>query len=87
MIAVLGKGVPPENYDFSGMSGGPMLTVVEQGGTRSQSLAGVVYQGPNPSENECEAIAGLEIIKARRSHFILPDGMLDARRWADLHVR
>jgi hypothetical protein len=35
LIAVLGGGVPPENYDFGGISGGPMVAVVEQGGLRS----------------------------------------------------
>jgi hypothetical protein len=37
--------------------------------------------GPDTSENPEEAIAGLEIIKARRAHFVLPDGSLDATRW------
>jgi hypothetical protein len=84
LIAVLGGGIPPENYDFGGMSGGPMLTVIETGALRSWSLAGVIYAGPNPSPDEREAIAGLEIIKARRANFILPDGRLDVRRWDDL---
>jgi hypothetical protein len=33
------------------------------------------------SENQEEAIAGLEIIKARRAHFLLSDGGLDRARW------
>jgi hypothetical protein len=87
LIAVLGQGIPPENYDFGGMSGGPMLTVIEDGILRSWSLAGVIYQGPNPSLDPDQAIAGLEIIKARRAHFILPDGTLDIRRWDELSPR
>ena len=84
LIDVMGHGLPPDNYDFRGMSGGPMLTVVETGTLRSWSLAGVIYEGPNPSPDEAQAIAGLEIIKARRAHFILPDGQLDIRRWDEL---
>ncbi len=84
LIDVLGLGLPPVNFDFRGMSGGPMLTVVETASIRSWALAGVIYQGPNPADDETQAIAGLEIIKARRAHFILPDGQLDTRRWSDL---
>jgi hypothetical protein len=84
LIAVLGQGLPPENFDFGGISGSPMLSVVEQNGLRSWSLAGVIYEGPNPSSDAAQAIAGLEIIRARRAHFILPDGTLDVARWAEL---
>jgi hypothetical protein len=86
LLAVLGRGLPPENYDFRGMSGGPMLTVIEDGLLRSWSLAGVIYEGPNPSPDAGEAIAGLEIIRARRAHFILPDGGLDLRRWQEVNA-
>lgn len=81
LIAVLGGGIPPENFDFGGMSGGPMLSVIETRGFRSWSLAGVIYEGPNPAPDEAQAIAGLEIIRARRAHFILPNGQLDVPRW------
>jgi hypothetical protein len=84
LIAVRGGGIPPENFDFGGMSGGPMLTVIETGVIRSWSLAGVIYEGPNPVPDEAQAIAGLEIIRARRAHFILPDGQLDVQRWNQL---
>jgi hypothetical protein len=80
LVAALGGGIPPENFDFRGISGGPMLMVVQQH-LRSWALAGVIYQGPNVSDNPEEAIAGLEIIKARRAHFLLPDGTLDRARW------
>jgi hypothetical protein len=79
--SVLGRGLPPVNFVFGGISGGPMLTVVETSTLRSWALAGVIYQGPNPSENPDDAIVGLEIIKARRAHFIRPDGTLDVPRW------
>jgi hypothetical protein len=68
---------------FRGMSGGLMLTVI-QNRLRSWSLAGVIYQGPNTSADEGQAIAGLEVIRARRAHFILPDGRLDVARWKSL---
>lgn len=80
MIPVFSDGLPPENFDFRGMSGGPMLTVV-QNTLRSWRLAGVIYQGPNTDLESGEAIAGLEIIKARRAHYIRPDGTLDRGRW------
>jgi hypothetical protein len=84
IMDVLGTGLPPENYDFGGMSGGPMLTVVEHNNLRSWRLAGVIYHGPNPSPYPDEAIAGLEIIKARRADFIKDDGTLDKDRWETL---
>jgi hypothetical protein len=84
LIGVLGGGVPPENFDFRGISGGPMLAVVETGTLRSWMLAGVIYEGPNPSEDPTQAIAGLEIIRARRAHFLLPDGQLDVALWESL---
>jgi hypothetical protein len=83
LTPVLGRGLPPENFDFRGISGGPMLSVIE-GAIRSWSLAGVIYEGPNPAPDPAHSIAGLEIIKARRAHFMLPDGTLDASRWEDL---
>lgn len=82
IVGTLGDGVPPEDYDFRGMSGGPMLAVFNYKGVRVSALAGVIYEGPNPSPDPEQAIAGLEIIRARRAHFILPDGSLDIARWS-----
>lgn len=80
-----GPPLPPENYDFQGISGGPMLTVIHYKGLlRTWALAGVIYQGPNTESDPDRAIPGLEIIKARRAHFILPDGSLDVSRWDSL---
>lgn len=82
IIPVLGGGVPHDNYNFQGISGGPMLSVIEYKGLiRSWALAGVIYEGPNTSDKPGEAIPGLEIVRARRAHFILPDGSLDTQRW------
>jgi len=79
LIDVLGRGLMPENYDMGGISGGPMLTIVEQGGLRLTQLAGVIYSGPNPSA--ADKIADFEVVRARRADFILPDGKLDRTRW------
>lgn len=79
--------MPPENYDFRGISGGPMISVIEHRGLRTWALAGVIYQGPNTSPDPNEAIAGLELIRARRAHFIKPDGTLDTARWQDFRYR
>ena len=83
----LRAGPAPENYNFSGMSGGPMLTVVGHKGLRSWRLAGVIRVGPNTSGDPSQSIAGMEIFKARRAHFILPDGTLDIPRWNSLNLR
>ena len=81
-----GPPLLPENYNFQGISGGPMLSVIDHRGLRTWALAGVVYQGPNVDLDTTQAIAGLEIIKARRAHFILPDGSLDVARWDGLQI-
>ncbi len=84
LIDVMGKGLLPENYDFRGISGGPMLTVIEApSGLRSWSLAGVIYKGPNTDPDE--AIPGVEIISARRAYFIQPDGRLNTQLWDSLN--
>ena len=82
-MPVRGEDLPTPNFDFRGMSGGPMVTVVESGGIRSWRLAGVLYEGPNPAQ-DMHSIEGLEIIKARRADFILSDGRLDRGRWSGL---
>jgi len=80
-----GPPMLPENYNFQGLSGGPMLTVIEYRGLlRTWALGGVIYQGPNTDSDPARAIPGLEVIKARRAHFILPDGSLDVSRWDSL---
>lgn len=86
LFGVLGNGIPPEGFDFGGMSGGPMLTVVEHAGIRSWRLAGVIYEGPKPIEAEGETIPGFEVIRARRTDFIKPDGALDVGLWATLNM-
>jgi hypothetical protein len=81
MPSSLGEGIPPNNFDFGGISGGLMLTVIEKSGLRLWSLAGVIWEGPNTSNDPNQAIPDLEVIRARRAHFILPGGQLDVQRW------
>lgn len=84
----LGEGIPPENYNFGGISGGPMLYVVEtKSGLRFNALAGVIYAGPNVSEDPNEAIPGFELIHARRARFIRADGFLEHDLWAEFNGR
>jgi hypothetical protein len=78
------QGLPPENFNFGGISGGPMLTLVQYRRTRSWMLGGVIYQGPNTTDDPNVSIAGLEVIRARPAKFILPDGQLNRNRWAEL---
>lgn len=73
-------GAPPPNFNYAGISGGLMLTVV-QTTIRSWALSGVIYEGPSTSRVPGEAIANFEVIRARRAHFILPNGSLDTALW------
>jgi hypothetical protein len=84
----LGEGIPPENYNFGGISGGPMLYVVEtRSGLCFNALAGVMYAGPNTSTDPNEAIPGFELIHARRARFIRIDGFLEHDLWDSLGER
>jgi hypothetical protein len=74
-------GLPPERFDFGGVSGGPMPMVVERNGLRLWALAGVIFEGPNPSHQTGKSIEGFETIKAPPARFILPDGSLDRSQW------
>lgn len=84
ILDILGLGLPTENYNFGGMSGGPVLALIDRT-IQSWVLAGVVYEGPNISSDRNNAISNFEIIKARRAHFILPNGKLDIQRWAEIN--
>jgi hypothetical protein len=81
LMQVLGDEPMPENFDFGGMSGGPVLAIVQSHTLRSWKPAGVIFQGPNPTGDASQSIAGLEIIRARPVHFIKADGTLDVERW------
>ncbi len=61
---VYGRGLPPRNTEFGGMSGGPVLTMLEKAGIVSRALAGVIY----------ESSAYFEILRAVRADVIDPKG-------------
>ena len=63
----LGLGLPEEGYNLSGLSGCPVLTLVDHRGILSWRLAGVTYSAPR--------YAG-EMILVRRADFIREDGRL-----------
>ena len=82
LLRVLGDSDLPEDYDFGGISGGPVLAIVERGGLRGWTPVGVIFEGPNPATDPTQqAIQGLEIIRARPTNFINADGTLDMARW------
>lgn len=81
LFRVLGNEPLSENYNFGGISGGPVIAIIQTPTIRSWMPAGVVIQGPNPSGLVGESISGLEIIRARPVHFIKSNGELDVTRW------
>jgi hypothetical protein len=88
LLRVLGEENMPENFNFGGMSGGPLLAVVQSATLRTWKPAGVIFQGPNPGDSaEQESIPGLEIIRARPIHFVRADGYLDLDRWQQANIR
>jgi hypothetical protein len=88
LVRVLGNNDMPENFNFGGMSGGPLLAIIQAEVMRTWRPAGVIIQGPNPGDVPTqEAIQGLEIIRARPIHFIKADGYLDLDRWQQANIR
>jgi hypothetical protein len=81
LVQVHGDGVLFEDYDFGGISGGPLIAIVQTPTIRSWIPAGVIIQGPNPTGDISQSIQGFEMIKARPVQYILPDGRLDVHRW------
>ena len=65
-IEISGFQVPPEGYDLGGMSGAPLLTVIERSDLWIWTLGGVIREFNQP----------LEILRASRADRILPDGRL-----------
>ncbi len=78
----------PESYDFGGISGGPVLEILQtRTGDFWRRPAGVIFQGPSTSDHVEESIHGLEIIRARPIHFIKADGTLDITRWEQSNLQ
>jgi hypothetical protein len=87
LMSIFGDGLP-ENYDFRGMSGGPVLEVLQtENGQFWRRPAGVIFQGPNTNDDVGESIRGFEIIRARPVHFINANGTLDIARWDQSNPR
>jgi hypothetical protein len=66
VLDIHGKGFPEHQYDFGGMSGGPVVIVIDGGHIFSWALSGVIY----------ELQQSLEIFKAVRADVISEDGRL-----------
>jgi hypothetical protein len=62
LVQVLGDKRMPENFDFGGISGCPLLKIVERNALRGWAPAGVVFQGPNPTADPAQSIEGFEVI-------------------------
>jgi hypothetical protein len=81
LVQVHGDGVMSEDYDFGGISGGPLIAIVQTQTMRSWIPAGVIIQGPNRTGDSLQSIHGFEVIKGRPVQYILADGHLDVSRW------
>ena len=51
--------------DFGGISGGPVLAVIETEKIRSWIPTGVIFQGPHTSHDPAKSIPGFDLIRAR----------------------
>ncbi len=80
-VQVHGDGVFSKDYDFGGISGGPLIAIVQTPTIRSWIPAGVIIQGPNRTGDSSQSIQGFEVIKGRPVQYILADGHLDVSRW------
>jgi hypothetical protein len=84
---MLGQGIPPENYHYGSISGAPMLyNLLTKAGIFVTSLAGVIFSGPNTSDDPNEAIPGFELFRARPAMYIRSDGFLEHDLWATNHL-
>lgn len=87
-VRLLGDDDMPENFNFGGMSGGPLIAIVQAEIMRTWKPAGVIISGPNPGDApDQDFIPGFEVIRARPIHFIKADGTLDHDRWDQANIR
>ena len=66
VLDVHGGGFPESQYDFGGMSGGPVAIVLDEGPIFSWALSGIIY----------ESQQSLEILKAVRADVLNEHGLL-----------
>jgi hypothetical protein len=88
LVRVLGNEDMPENFNFGGMSGGPLIAIIQAEIMRTWKPGGVVISGPNPGDNpNQDSIPGFEVIRARPIHFVKADGYMDLDRWREANLR
>jgi hypothetical protein len=88
LVRLLGDDDMPENFNFGGMSGGPLIAVVQAEIMRTWKPGGVIISGPNPGDApDQDFIPGFDVIRARPIHFIRADGTLDHDRWGQANIR
>jgi hypothetical protein len=88
LVRMLGDDDMPENFNFGGISGGPLIAIVQAEIMRTWKPAGVIISGPNPGDSpDQDFISGFEVIRARPIHFIKADGTLDHDRWSEANIR
>jgi hypothetical protein len=69
--------LPPLGANLSGCSGGPLILTVLIDGTRLHAFPiGVIVAGPRKEYSQGE-FTDFDVIRARRSYFIRPDGMIE----------
>ena len=71
LVQVRGDGVMSEDYDFGGISGGPLIAIV-QTPTIDLDSRRCHYSG-SQSYDISQSIQGFEMIKARPVQYISPD--------------
>jgi hypothetical protein len=88
LVRLLGDDDMPENFNFGGMSGGPLIAIIQAEIMRTWKPAGVIIAGPNPGDaSDQDFIPGFEVIRARPIHFVKADGTLDHDRWQQANIR
>ena len=86
---VHGDGLMSDDYDSGGSAAAQFIPIVQTPTIRSWIPAGVIIQGPNPTDDSSQSIQGFTMIKARPVQYTLADGHLDVARWQmnNLHRR
>jgi hypothetical protein len=88
LVRIVGEGDMPEDFNFAGISGGPLIAIIQAPIVRTWKPAGVVISGPDPGDNpEQDFISGFEVIRVRPIHFINADGTLDRTHWQQTNIR
>lgn len=85
LVPVMGRGLPPTDFDFGGISGGPLIrNFLTSEKEPFRVLGGVIRQGRGAPDELGQFIPGFELITARRADFLNDDGTLDHAAWANL---